>query len=224
MSGEFETDREALNPYASPQAIEPALTAELPVDVWAMRDRVIAHRSANWPRVCVLSGAEGVNPIDLTIETHYPIWLFLAFIGCFGSSMALAAFLIPMPYTPMGAIATLVANAVGVIAALVYFARPSQVRFYLSSAMFERRKRYLRMAMFVNGVGVLTIVGSLFLPSGWTGPIFFLGVLVLVIGGQLNRKWNTILSPLKMTREYTVFRGAGKSFLATLPGWPFGAV
>lgn len=212
------------NPYASPKAIEPALKEELPVALWAMRNRVIAHRKADWPRVCVLTGAEGVNYIDLTIETQYPAWLFLAFIGCFVTTLPPAAFLVPMPYTPMGVIAVLIINAVAVIAALVYFARPSQVRFYLSSAMFERRKQRLRIALALNTLGVLTAVGSfLLLPVG-TGPVFALGIILLVIGGRMNRKWNTVMSPLKTAKEYTVFRGANASFLATLPVWPFGAV
>lgn len=224
MHSEAPTDGEMLNPYASPQAIESALKEVLPVALWAMRNRVIAHRKADWPRVCVLTGAEGVNYIDLTIETQYPAWLFLAFIGCFVISLPPAAFLIPMPYTPMGVISVLIANAVAVIAALVYFARPSRVRFYLSSAMFERRKQRLRMSVALNAAGVLMAFGSFLLPPEGTGPVFILGIVLLVIGGRMNRIWNTVLSPLKTAKEYTVFRGADARFLATLPAWPYGTV
>lgn len=224
MNADFDLESLPQNPYASPQSIEPARPVELPIAVWAQQERVIAHRQAAWPRVCVLTGVEGHHYLDLTIETHYPFWLLLIFVGCFATTLPLVAFLVPMPYTPMGVIGALIANAIAVISALVYFARPAKLRIYLSSMIFERRRSRLRIAMLLNGGGFAAMIGSFFLGMNLIGPVFILGLISIVIGGRMQRRWNMILQPIKMAREYTVLRGAGTAFLAGLPQWPFGAV
>lgn len=212
------------NPYASPHAIEPVRPVELPLAIWVHHKQIIAHRNAEWPRVCVVSGAEGTQYIRLTFATQYPAWLFVAFFGSLAFSLPIAAMLVPMPYTPMVVIGVLVINATAMVVAMIKLARPTHMTYYISGEMAERRKWWVRIGSGCTLGGAVLFVLSLAAPFPLVPFGFLIAILLVVIGGVIGRKWNSFLVAKKMHREYTVFVGGGKCFLAMLPAWPYGPV
>jgi hypothetical protein len=210
------------NPYASPQVADIAARSALPIAIWAYEDKVVAHRAAEWPNSCVISGAPGVHAIEFPISTRYPFWVLIVFTATLLTSLA-ACLLFPPHRFGIAALLTIAANLIGPVIAIGYLAKPTHVTFYLSEETEYLRWQRITQAWIVIIIGGVLLI-SLFAAPGWLLLIqFSASLLLLGIGGNLLAKWQKVLRPIKTHREYTVFRGAGKPFLATLPPWPFGS-
>jgi hypothetical protein len=223
---EAEMERE-LNPYASPETIEPARPAELPLALWARGNDIIAHRNASWPRICVVSGGEGEKPMHYPIATHYPWWILVIFFGSFVVCL-IVSLLLGRQFAGLGALGTVVVHFVGLFATLAYMAKPTRVTYYLSMSSFAMRKQKLRLALLLNVVGIVVIALSaysrLYISTSYVMVGVFAGIVITGAGGRFRAQWQKILKPVKMHRQYTVLRGAGPGFLSTLPQWPYGPV
>lgn len=212
------------NPYASPHAIEPVRPIELPIAIWVHHNQVVAHRKADWPRICVVSGIPATQYLKLTFPTQYPAWLFVSFFVSLAVCLPNSVILAPMPHTPIAVISVLVIHAVGMVIALIKLARPTHLSYYVSDALLERRKWWVRIGSGSTVLAAVLFVISLAAPFPLVPFGFLIAVILLVIGGAISRKWNSFLVASKMHRDYMIFRGAGRGFLAMLPTWPYGPV
>lgn len=228
MSADIEAETSSENPYASPSAVEAARPVELPLALWVRGNDIVAHRKADWPRQCVVSGAAGENAMHFPIATHYPVWILIAFFGSFVICAVLSLSLLPREFAGAGAAVAFGANLIGLFVTIAYMAKPTQITYYLSPDAFAIRRRKLRLALALNLIGGAIVVLSIAARIYFAAPLamlgFFIGIIITAGGGRYRVQWRRILKPVKMHREYTVLRGAGKPFLATLPEWPYGAV
>lgn len=215
------------NPYASPQVVSsPGGRAGIPEAIWSHGDLVIAHRNALWPKTCIVTGRGGDVQLNFSLATQYPGWILPIFIVVLVASTGLAVNVIPPPFGGIFAGVAIVLCFVGLFSALAYLAMPRQLNFYLSNDAYESRKKQLQRGWILVSSGIPFIVASIAIGVQIHVFIaiagFTVGLMVTAVGGNYLSRWRRILHPTKMHREYTVFTGAGKSFLMQLPPWPYG--
>jgi hypothetical protein len=182
------------NPYAAPQVIEPASPARL-IDpdsnsVWRERDRVVIPHGADLPPRCWKCNA----PADVLLRRRpawfHPAWLLLILLHVF--------------------ILLLV---------LLFVHKRADFTVGLCHKHADIRRRHLATSWLLSVAGFALTVGAaiIYLDSPW--PIL-IGLAVFVLGLGYGAIFATVCRAKRIDKYAAWITGAGRNFLAALPGFP----
>lgn len=214
------------NPYASPRAAGVVFPKELPVAIWSQGDRIIAHREAAWPKICVKTGVPAEIPIQVFApKSRLPFVFFFLVFMLIPLPFAVGIFLKPRVYPISWTIAVMVVCSaiVGSVMVLVLRRQGKLTIFVSESAARQRRMGTIFSTLFSIAM-LASFAGSFLLPIYARFVPIWIGALCSVGMAIFARRWQTLLHPVNLGKQYIVLSGAGKPFLSQLPAWPNGPV
>lgn len=191
------------NPYAAPSTDLSMALPQSSGGVFRMNGKMVMHRQAVLPPRCIKTGAPAETAVSKTLYWHHP-----------------ALFLLVIPGLLVYAIVALLVRK------SMTFAFP----------LTNRARGKLRMRLTLGVICLFSAFGAMFggiaLASdngqgGDNGIFALLGVIlffVLLFTSIFFFTMARIVTPIKITDQFTVVKGVAPEYLALLPDWPYGPV
>lgn len=191
------------NPYAAPHSGYSMALPQSSGGVFRMDGKMVMHRQAVLPPRCIKTGEPAETAVTKKLYWHPPAFFLLIILHIL--IYAIVAFIVRKSMT---------------------FAFP----------LTNRMRSKLRTRIAIGVVCLLSAFGAMFggiaiasnQGQGGGGEVFgFAGVIlffVLLITSIVFFYLARLVTPTKITDQFTVVKGVSPEYLAILPDWPYGPV